>query len=115
MSTQAEPNPGWEDRYKEIAEYIADEGMVFNPDSLLIELEGASLITRDEFVRSSWKIRLIRPFLTRMVLNMIKGSIKYPTDDWSTKIWQSMGMDDKVDSVNYDLLFEDHLRRLGVL
>lgn len=104
----ATTNEGWEDRYTRIKAAIR----VHLPnDKMLYALEELGLITRAEVDRSLWKIALLEPFVTRMMLNMIKGTIKYPTDDWTTDMWDDMSMDDQADSVNYNLLFKDYLRK----
>lgn len=94
-------NEGWETRYEEIKSFVH---VSIDTGGILTTLYHRDLITDTEIERSSWKINLIEPFLTRMVLNMIKGTIKYSTDNWSTEAWQDMGMDDMADSVNYTLL-----------
>jgi hypothetical protein len=82
---------------------------------MLMGLEAKGLLTPDECERAKWKIELIGPFLRLQVLNMIKGTVKYPHDDWDTETWRRMGRDDKVDAVNYDLLFEYHMVKEGLL
>jgi len=103
---------GWEARYTRIKENFS---ISLNVNNLVLNLLTSRAITEEEGVRCQWKIRLIEPLVTRMVLNMIKGTLKYPSDDWPVEVWQDMGMDDKADMVNYGLLFEDYLRKQGVL
>lgn len=110
MSASIEVNRGWEERYKDIQNKLEVHLM---PGVILTSIHG--LISEDERTRSLWKIRLVEPFVHRMVLNMIKGTIKYPTDDWPAEVWEDMGMDDQADSVNYSILLRDHLRERGVL
>lgn len=115
----AEVNLGWEEKYQEIrnSAYLKE----FHDDLNLItghlvdNLFRQGLLTSDQGTRSLWKIKLLYPFITRMCINMMKGSIKYTTNDWSSETWADMGMDDKADSVNYDVLFQDHLRKEGKL
>lgn len=105
-------NEGWEERLERVEEELH---VFVDVAGCIYEMQSEGILTAEEVQRAHWKIALIRPFVTRMVLNMIKGTLKYPNDDWSTETWQDMGMDDKVDSVNYGLLFEDHLRKRGVI
>ena len=110
--SQVEVNPGWEERYEAI------KGRVYiqlYPAPILRSLLSDGLITDSEYKRAIWKIHLIEPFVTRQVMNMIKGTLKYPTDDWSDEVWKDMGLDDKADSVNYDLLRDraQHLAQTG--
>ncbi len=78
-------------------------------------LKHIGLISQEEADRSAWKIKLIEPMVTRRVINMIKGTIKYTSDDWSAETWQDMGMDDKADGDNYDVLFLNWLREQGYI
>lgn len=106
------PNAGWEARYEAIKPKVwvrVDAARIL----YYLELEG--LITRAEADRALWKIALIEPFVTQMALNMVKGTIKYPNDDWSIETWSDMGLDDKADSVNYDLLRDNALRQAGLI
>jgi hypothetical protein len=105
-------NQGWEARYEQIKPKV----QVHIPAGLLVsELEAAGLLTPDEGDRAILKIRLVEPFVTRMVLNMIKGTVKYPTDEWSAEMWADAGMDDQADGINYSLLLKDRLRKDGQL
>ncbi len=108
---QAKVNPNWERRYNQIREHLT----IPIDTSFLAAMVGTGDLTMDQANRSRWKIKLIEPFVTRMVVNMIKGSIKYTTDDWSAETWQDMGMDDKADGINYGLLFEDYLHKEGLI
>ncbi len=104
-------NEGWEDRYERVKHRTRVQ---IDPHPILDPLLADNIITEEEWHRSEWKIELIEPFLTRMVVNMVKGTLKYPRDDWDAATWKDMGMDDKADSVNYDLL-EDHFREQGMI
>ena len=115
MSTQVEANKGWEERFNAIREHTTGEPILFYPHTLLSELETRGLITHSEWMRATRKMHLIRPFVQKMVLNMLKGTVKYSHDNWSTETWHEMSTDDKVDSINYDLLLWDHLLRTGKL
>ena len=83
--------------------------------SILNNLVAENLLTDHESDRAWVKIALLEPIITRMVLNMIKGTIKYTSDDWPTEVWQDMKLDDKADSINYEVLFENHLHQIGLL
>ena len=109
VPSQAEVNPGWEARYQ----IVRNRVHISIDTKFLAQLGADGIITGPEVGRSRWKIALLEPFVTRMVVNMLKGSIKYTTDDWSAETWQDMGMDDKADGVNYELLFHEYLRKEG--
>jgi len=105
-------NEGWQERFQEITQWVEE-----HPSDVWYaarDLYRSGIISKEEGERSTWKINLIEPFVRRMVLNMIKGTIKYPSDDWTADVWQDMGLDDKADSINYELLFHNYLRKQGV-
>ncbi len=106
-------NPGWEERYAKLLASFPQINLEAN--KIALSLIAAGVCTEEEAARAQWKIRLIEPFVTRLVVNMIKGSMKYTTDNWSGDTWSEMGMDDQADGVNYGLLFKDHLRKEGLL
>lgn len=110
MTQQAEVNSGWEHDYQRIRNMVRVD---LPMDTIMSALYNRGLLDTKQIARSRWKIKLLEPFVTRMVVNMIKGTIKYTSNEWSADTWQDMGMDDKVDSINYGLLFEDYLRKEG--
>tara|TARA_Y100000310_G_scaffold328215_1_gene395982 strand:+ start:6841 stop:7176 length:336 start_codon:yes stop_codon:yes gene_type:complete len=108
------PNAGWEARYEDIKAQFhlyLDFALLESLDRLQFN----GLIDQAESERAYWKLKLLRPFVARLALNMVKGTIKYPDDDWSIETWSDMGLDDKADSVNYDLLRDHALRQAGLL
>ena len=107
--SNVEINEGWEQRYQAVKDHVSID---LSPKAILGDLVFSGLITEAESERALWKILLIEPFVTRMVVNMIKGTIKYTTDDWSLETWREMALDDRVDGINYDALFHNHLREL---
>ena len=109
---QVEINEGWEERYEAIKARVH---MHLPISRFLDGLVSDDLLTPSEHTRALWKITLLEPFVTRMVVNMIKGTLKYTTDDWPAETWQDMGLDDKVDGINYELLLHHHLHAKGLL
>jgi len=105
-------NPGWAGRYREIQKQVYVE---IPAASLLYKLETKGLLNADEVSRSLPKLALLEPIITRMVVNMIKGTVKYPTDDWSLDTWIDMGMDDLVDSLNYSALLQHSIKQQGLI
>ena len=107
--TQVEVNPGWEAKYQEVLKYIPNIiGERLHP--IINQMVADGLITAGEAARSKWKISLLEPVVQRMIANMIKGTLKYPTDDWPIETWMSMSLDDMADSVNYTLLTHNQIR-----
>lgn len=110
MTQQAEVNPGWERDYQTIRNIVSVE---LPMDDIMELLYNRGLLDTKQISRARWKIKLLEPFVTRMVVNMIKGTIKHTSDNWSAETWQDMGIDNKADAINYGLLFEDYLRKEG--
>jgi hypothetical protein len=108
-----EVNEGWEARYQNIKEHYPSTGSGYTPGHYIDTLYGAGMLTLEECSRSLWKLELIRPFLARMILNMVKGTLKYPSDDLTGDAWAEGALDDRVDSVNWQLLWENHVRNQG--
>ena len=61
-------------------------------------------LTSAEYARLIEKLELVKDFARQLAVGMLKGTIKYPSDDWSVDTWIAMEMDDTVDSINYRLL-----------
>ena len=101
--------PGWESRYTQIRTFIrVDLSKVITDIFLLAD---AGIISMEEAKRSAGKVKLLEPFVTRLVTNMVKGTLKYPTDNWDINTWLDMGMDDQADSVNYSILLKQAILR----
>ena len=113
--TQVEVNPGWEARYQQVLDEIPPVLTEGRTQLMLDWLVAHKLLTPAEAERSSWKIALLEPVVRRMIANMIKGTLKHPSDDWPLDTWVAMSMDDTADMVNYSLLTQDKLRKMGVL
>jgi len=93
-------NKGWEARLEDILDRM---DITVNIDiNSRIALESG--LTEDELIRIRPKLRLVEDFAIHMADNMLKGTIKYPTDTYDVSVWMAEEEDDTVDSVNYRLL-----------
>jgi hypothetical protein len=93
----------WEEKLKKVDEsgLIGAEVWAFQG----IVAEG--MLTRDEYNRLGHKLEMVEELAYKLVLNMIKGTLKYNTDDWTMAEWLAFGIDDAADSLNYWLLTRD--------
>ena len=96
-------NPGWEER----AERLCD------PANFVVEVTNLPLkgLTPAEQYRLCKKLRLVEQFAARLAANMLKGVVKYPSDEMTVEEWEAAEEDDTVDSINYRLLAADARQR----
>ena len=92
-----EATPGWEARVKELAKPAH-----FVVDIYPIGLSGK--ITDEEFSRLHKKLKLVAEAATYMAAGMLKGTIKYPTDDLPLDTWMAHVIGEGADQMNYQIL-----------
>jgi hypothetical protein len=71
-------------------------------------------ITTEEYDRMQPKLEMIEKFASAMAAGMLKGTIKYPTDDWKQD-WIPNMLGEQADAVNYILLTLDDMKKRGKL
>ena len=104
-------NPDWESRYKTICDRRNFVVIVeINPETL--RQSGA---TQEECDRLVTKLKLVEVFATKLAINMGKGTIKYPHDNWDIEAWLDFEDDDTADSVNYRLLRTEAMKRANLI
>ena len=97
-------NEGWQQRLRAIKESF--------PINVAITLPGGELYLNDEeTLRLVPKMAMVRAAAAKMVLNMIKGTIKYPADTWSADEWMACLIDDQTDALMYTYLLEAAMGR----
>ena len=100
----AKPNANWQERVAE----LCDPGL-FGVDIYYYE---NGTLSAEEHKRLYDKLRLIESAARLMAAGMLKGVLKYPTDDYSLDTWLAHVEDDVVaDGTNYLLLLIDKLRK----
>ncbi len=65
-----------------------------------------------EAERLDRKLIMVSKLAAKLAANMVKGTIKYPTDTWSLEQWFEFGLDDAVDTVNYIMLAREAYREM---
>ena len=71
---------------------------------LNIGIGDESVLTHAEYWRLGPKLQLVERIAARLAANMLKGTLKYDNDEYTLREWLEMGLDDAVDSVNYQTL-----------
>lgn len=51
--------------------------------------------------RMETKLKLVQQIAAKLATNMVKGTLKYDTDDWSVDQWLEYAIDDSCDTTNY--------------
>ncbi len=94
--SKAEVNEGWERRLT---------GFNTRDFGCTLRLkESCNPITDQEYKRLAPKLIMVQEIAKKMALNMLKGTLKYQTDDWPLHVWEEMGDDDLVDVLMYRAL-----------
>lgn len=100
MGIQSESNSDWQTRAK----------LMCDPNEWSIEIQPSDqlldLLSADELRRMHTKVHLVMDFAQRMLAGMVKGTIKYPTDDYTFERWMSHLVSEQADQANYTILLE---------
>jgi len=92
-------NPDWQKRYRVLG----------RPEHFDVEITTREDLqtlgfTSAEYARLMPKLQLVAQFAARLAVAMLKGTVKYDSDDWSVEEWMDFEDDDTVDAINYRLL-----------
>jgi len=93
-----EATPGWEARVKELARAEFFQASVDLHPHLLGEL------TEVQIARLKVKLKLVEEAAEYMAAGMLKGTLKYPTDDVSLETWMAHVIGEGADQMNYQIL-----------
>ena len=95
-----EINSGWEERLQQINEQlpiIIRPSLVWNPDLVYA-------LSESELERFKIKLRLIEQAAEEMAKEMLKGTVKYSSDDWAEADWEEAFTQELYGLLNYRLL-----------
>ena len=98
LGTQAHALAGWEERAKHLARYDLFK-VTINPNAYLL-----TGLTEDEKKRLFKKLRLVSNAARYMAAGMVKGTIKYATDNYDLKQWFAHLIGEGADQMNYQML-----------
>ena len=92
------PVDGWQER----TEKLAKPGYF----SVIVSIDEALLrcLTHDETERFYKKVRLVTQATQMMLAGMVKGTVKYATDEYTLNTWMAHLIDEGADQMNYQIL-----------
>lgn len=101
----AKAKPGWEERVARLAK----------PENFTIELWPSLVLdcqlSDSELERLHRKLKLVRQAALYMAAGMLKGTLKYDSDDYSLEQWFAHLLGEGADQMNYQLLLADAFER----
>ena len=98
---------GWEARFAGLTN--KEYGPAITADFQLSHML-FNLTTIHERRRLKWKLELVKEEALKMALAMLKGTIKYESDDISPEEWDAHAESERIDQNNY-LLLKRHAER----
>lgn len=96
----AKPKPDWQERVEELARPEWFNG--YTPKQEL--LNRLTSVERERLVN---KLALVKQAAAWMAAGMLKGTLKYATDDYSIDQWMAHVVGEGADQINYQLLLFD--------
>ena len=102
----AEINDGWEKRFEKATEMTYPMSDAFYV-SVTPRMGVLVTITQDEERRLRSKLAMIERFMQRMAMGMLKGTLKYDTDNRTYDEWRAEFDDEFIDMVNYRVFMEE--------
>lgn len=89
---------GWQKRVEELAKpeywYV----------SLTPRVEMTEQLSDDEFRRLAKKVKMVKEAVKWMLAGMVKGTVKYSSDDWTLERWMAHLVGEGADQMNYQIL-----------
>ena len=68
---------------------------------IIVEKELIKQLSEDELARLYDKLTVVKDLANKLAARMVKGTIKYSSDNWTELQWDEYLEDDLLDSVNY--------------
>ena len=102
----SDTNEGWEERYTD--SLILRE--MFSVD-VRLGPSAYQWLSKNEQYRIRTKLRMVEGLAEKLAWGMLKGTLKYPTDDWTDEQWGAYAEDEENDLINYRLL-RTHAKRV---
>lgn len=95
------PSDGWQER---VAKLCKPEYFLV---TVALKEELMQQLTPDELARLRRKMVLVQQCSAIMLAGMLKGTLKYPTDNYSVDQWVAHLVGEGADQMNYALLLAD--------
>lgn len=100
--TMTKPIPGWEERVERLCK-PENFWVSVVPNKWLMVDE----LTEEEADRLERKLKLVQRYTAYMAAGMLKGTLKYPTDDIPVETWIAHLIGEGSDLANYQILLAD--------
>lgn len=101
MGTHVKSNEGWQERAK----------VLCDPNNISVTVDcDFDALTVEERRRLEPKLAIVERLAGYMVAGMIKGTVKYPTDDYTLSDWMKSLIGEGADFLNYIGLTEAAFR-----
>ena len=97
----SEINDGWEERFQAVKDKPVIEVSVSASPSLAY---GKCSLSREDQRRLLCKLQLVEDEAEKMALAMLKGTLKYKSDDLTPEQWNDHSEEERIDQNNYLLL-----------
>lgn len=101
--TQVKPIPNWQERVEELCNPVN-----FGCEIWYIDY---NLLSTNEQNRLQRKLWLVQRYARIMAAGMLKGVLKYPTDEYALEQWFAHLVGEGADKSNYDILALDAFER----
>lgn len=89
---------GWQKRVEELAK------PEYWDVSLAPRVEMTEQLSDDEFRRLAKKVKMVKEAVKWMLAGMVKGTVKYSSDDWTLERWMAHLVGEGADQMNYQIL-----------
>jgi len=102
--TMAKPKENWQARCEELCK----------PENFHARINAVNLIgkvSNSEYERLYKKMRLVEEWAQYMAAGMLKGTLKYETDEHDLKTWMAHVIGEGADQASYQILMFDKWRR----
>ena len=96
-----ETNPDWSERLRGLQDI---DPLFFVGINMTFDLKRH--LTPEEIMRMNEKLPKVQEFAREMAFGMLKGVIKYPTDEHTPEEWRAEARAELADTVNYHILGE---------
>lgn len=95
-------NEGWEERFEVLGsvDYFGADVYCHSHELKMLGLTGS------ELARLQYKLSLVESLAVRLATGMLKGVLKYNTDDLTPEEWTEHIFSESADLLNYLALFE---------
>ena len=103
--TMVHPTPNWEERVEALCD----------PEDFVVRIDYApklNTLTAKETLRLGHKLDMVERYAAVMAAGMLKGTLKFPNDNWTLEQWFAHIIGEGADKANYDILALEAFEKL---